>query len=164
MRLEKRFSRRTQFLASYALGSYKGTNGLGGVAFPGTGFNNDNWFENYGPLPTDLRHILNLSGFVDLPWRFQVSFSVSAYSRPPFSAYVSGMDFNGDGTQNDLLPGTTVNQFNRGLDEDDLARLVERYNQEFAGKLTAGRPDRSACDAARQLFLQRQLLHPGPAR
>jgi len=137
VRLEKRFSRRTQFLASYALGSYKGTNGPGGNQFPGTGFNNNNWFESNGPLPTDIRHVLNLSGIVDLPRRFQLSFSVSAYSLPPFSVYVSGMDFNGDGTQNDLLPGTRVNQFNRGLGNDDLARLVERYNQEFAGKLTA---------------------------
>jgi hypothetical protein len=68
---------------------------------------------------------LNLSGFVDLPQRFQLSFSVSANSRPPFSVYVSGIDFNGDGTQNDLLPGTKVNQFNRGLDKGDLASLVE---------------------------------------
>ena len=138
VRLEKRFSRRSQFLASYALGSYKGTNGPGGNQFPGTGFNNDNWFESNGPLPTDLRHILNLSGVIDLPRKFQVSFSVSAYSRPPFSVYVSGMDFNGDGTQNDLLPGTRVNHFNRGFGKDDLARLVENYNQRFAGKLTAG--------------------------
>ncbi|MDQ3174517.1 MAG: hypothetical protein M3Q91_12550 [Acidobacteriota bacterium] len=50
---------------------------------------------------------------------------------------MSGIDFNGDGTQNDLLPGTKVNQFNRGLDKEDLARLVQLYNQEFAGKLTA---------------------------
>jgi hypothetical protein len=136
VRLEKRFSPRTQFLASYALGSYTGTNGPGGNQFPGTGFNNYNWFESNGPLPTDLRHILNLSGMIELPRRFQLSFSVSAYSRPPFSAYVSGIDFNGDGTQNDLLPGTKVNQFNRGLSEDDLAQLVQSYNQQFAGKLT----------------------------
>ena len=138
VRLEKRFSRRTQLLASYALSSFKGTNGVGGVAFPGTGFDNDNWSESYGPLPTDLRHVLNLSGFVDLPSRFQVSFNISAYSRPPFSTFVSGVDFNGDGTTNDLLPGTRVNQFNRGLGKDDLARLVESYNQQYAGKQTAG--------------------------
>jgi hypothetical protein len=59
---------------------------------------------------------------------------MSAYSRPPFSAFVNGIDFNGDGTTNDLLPGTTVNQFNRGLHKENLERLVERYNQEFAGK------------------------------
>ena len=34
VRLEKRFSRRTQFLASYALGSFKGTNGLVALPFP----------------------------------------------------------------------------------------------------------------------------------
>ena len=140
MRMEKRFSRRTQFLASYALGSYTGTNGPGGVQFLGTGFNNDNWFESNGPLPTDRRHILNLSGVVDLPRKFQVSFSVSAYSRPPFSVYVKGIDFNGDGTQDDLLPGTKVNQFNRGLGKDDLALLVAQYNQQFAGKPTASNP------------------------
>ena len=137
VRVEKRYSRRTQFLVSYALGSYKGTNGPAGNQFPGTGFNNYDWFESYGPLPTDLHHVLNLSGVVEFRWRLQVSFSVSAYSQPPFSVYYGGFDFNGDGTQNDLLPGTRVNQFNRGLDKDDLARLVARYNQEFAGKLTA---------------------------
>jgi len=136
VRLEKRFSHRTQLLVSYALGSDKGSNGAApsGAEVAGVGFNNFNWFENYGPLPTDIRHILNVSGFVDLPGRFQVSFSVSAYSAPPFSAYLSGTDFNGDGTMNDLLPGTTVNAFNRSLDKNDLERLVERYNQEFAGK------------------------------
>jgi hypothetical protein len=135
VRLEKRFSRRVQFLASYSLGSIKGSNG---TEIPGNGFNIDNWFENYGPLPSDRRHVLNLSGSVDLPWKFQVSFSVSAYSRPPFSPYLNGVDFNGDGTLSDLLPGTIANQFNRGLDKEDLAALIIRYNQQFANRLTLG--------------------------
>ncbi len=143
VRAEKRFSRGNQFLASYALSSFVGTNGTGtgtsenagGRVF---GFNNDNWFENYGPLPTDQRHVLNLSGFVELPWRLQLAVSVSAYSAPPFAPYVSGVDFNGDGTINDLLPGTTVNQFGRGLGKDDLARLVDDYNRQFALKRTLG--------------------------
>jgi hypothetical protein len=143
MRVEKRFAGRAQFLGSYALGSFVGSNGTGtGTSEAGGGrvfgFNNNDWFENYGPMPTDQRHILNLSGFVDLPWRFQVAFSVAAYSRPPFSAYVNGVDFNGDGTVDDLLPGTTVNQFGRGLNRDDLVRLVAAYNAEYAGRLTAG--------------------------
>lgn len=146
VRAEKRFSGRGQFLASYALGSYVGTNGTGtGTSeAPGGrvfGFNNDDWFENYGPLPTDLRHILNLSGSVELPARLQLSFSVSANSRPPFSPFVGGIDFNGDGTRDDLLPGTSINQFNRGLNRDDLARLVARYNQDSAGRpLPNGQP------------------------
>jgi hypothetical protein len=134
VRAEKRFSNRTQFLISYGLGSFEGSNGPG----VGTGFNNDDWFENYGPLPTDIRHIFNFSGFVDLPWQFQISFNLSAHTPPPFSAFLSGIDFNGDGTRDDLLPGTRVNQFNRGLGKEDLVRLVENYNQEFAGKQTLG--------------------------
>jgi hypothetical protein len=145
VRIEKRLARRFQFLGSYAFGSNAGTNGTGTGTVEPTGgrvfgFNNDDWFENDGPLPTDQRHVLNVSGFVELPWRFQVAFSVSAYSRPPFSAYVAGMDFNGDGTQNDLLPGTKVNQFGRGLDAEDLQRLVEQYNAQVAGQRTPGGP------------------------
>jgi hypothetical protein len=145
VRVEKRLTRGFQFLGSYALGSFVGTNGTGTGTVEPTGgrvfgFNNDDWFENYGPLPTDQRHVLNVSGFVELPWRFQLAFSVSAYSRPPFSAYVAGMDFNGDGTQNDLLPGTRINQFNRGFNRDDLERLVEQYNAQQAGRRTPTGP------------------------
>ena len=54
---------------------------------------------------------------------------------------MSGIDFNGDGTRDDLLPGTRVNQFNRGLNKDDLVRLIERYNRESAGtRLPNGQP------------------------
>ena len=130
-----------------------GTNGTGTGTAENTGgrvfgFNNDNWFENYGPLPTDQRHVLNLSGFVELPWRLQIAFSVSAYSRPPFSAYVAAMDFNGDGTQNDLLPGTKVNQFGRALDKHDLERLLDLYNAQSCGPADPHWSDRAAPDAA----------------
>jgi hypothetical protein len=138
LRVEKRLSRGTQFLLSYALGSYVGNNGTatGTVENTGgraTGFNNDDRFENYGPMPTDLRHVLNASGIVILPWGFQAALNVSASSRPPFSVWVPSVDFNRDGTQDDLLPGTRVNQFGRGLDEADLADLVPRYNATVAG-------------------------------
>jgi hypothetical protein len=123
---------------SYALGSYVGTNGStnGTVESTGgraTGFNNDDWFENHGPTPTDLRHVFNGSGIVNLPWGFQAAFNVSASSRAPFSVWVPSVDFNHDGTQDDLLPGTRVNQFGRGLDKTDLPDLVQRYNTDVAG-------------------------------
>jgi hypothetical protein len=89
--------------------------------------------ENYGPLPTDLRHILNVSGYVRLPWRFQAAFSLSAASRPPFTAWLEDLDINGDGTNDDLLPGSRVNEFERGLGSDDLRRLVEAHNEQSAG-------------------------------
>jgi hypothetical protein len=58
-------------------------------------------------------------------------------SAAPFSAYVGGIDFDGDGTKDDLLPGSTVNAFNRGMGRADLERLVAQFNQTYAGKKDA---------------------------
>src|SRR5262249_48065639 len=56
-----------------------------------------------------------------------------SYSNPPpFSPFVGNIDFNGDGTVSDLLPGTVLGQFNRGLGRADLGRLVDQFNQTFA--------------------------------
>ena len=137
LRLEKRLGGGTQLLVSYALASYEGTNGVSGgggatTGVVGTGFSNTNWTQNYGPLPTDVRHTLNVSGTLDLPSAFQVAVNVAASSAPPFSAYVGNVDFDGDGTKNDLLPGTAVNQFGRGATMADLAALVAQYNAQRA--------------------------------
>jgi hypothetical protein len=142
LRAQRRFSGRAQMLASYALGSFVGSNGTGVATSenPGGrvfGFNNDNWFENYGPLPTDSRRILNVSGAVELPKDFMLAMSMSAYSAPPFAPYVSNVDFNGDGTINDLLPGSTVNQFRSSSDKRTLEALVSNYNRSIAGTPTA---------------------------
>jgi hypothetical protein len=134
VRADKRFSRGWQFLGSYAYSSNVGNNFS-------NGFNNDNPLGNYGPLDRDVRHILNLSGLVQLPLRFRFGFVVTYYSKPPVSAFLGGLDLNGDGTTGDLLRGTTVNQFNRGLGKEDLRGLVDEFNKNYAGKRDArGRP------------------------
>ena len=143
LRARKRFPGRGQLLASYALASFVGSNGTGTGTTEATGgrvfgFNNDNWFENDGPLPTDQRHVLNISGAIALPFDINLGVNVSAYSAPPFAPYLANVDFNGDGTLNDLLPGTTVNQFGRDLGKDDLIALVQDYNQRVAGTITPG--------------------------
>jgi hypothetical protein len=130
LRAEKRFSRHWQFLGSYAWSSNVGN------SF-GSGFDNINWLANYGPLDRDIRHILNLSGVVELPKSFQLAWTTTYTSKPPFSAFLGGIDLNGDGTTDDLLPGTKVNQFNRGLDKPDLLRLVAAFNANYAGKTDA---------------------------
>jgi hypothetical protein len=38
-----------------------------------------------------------------------------------------------DGATGDLLPGTTVNAFNRGMGRADLERLVAQFNPTYAG-------------------------------
>ncbi|PYV51520.1 MAG: hypothetical protein DMG98_25750, partial [Acidobacteria bacterium] len=126
VRAEKRFSHGLQFLASYAYSSNVGDNFA-------NGFSNDHPLENKGPLDRDVRHILSLSGLAQLPKGLQMGVFVSYISRPPFSAYVGGLDMNGDGTTDDLLPGTSVNEFNRGLGKRDLRRLVDEFNRTYAG-------------------------------
>src|SRR5688572_19310190 len=98
--------------------------------------NNDTWFESYGPTAGDRRHSLTVSGIVDLPWGLRLSSISTFQSKPPFRAQIAGIDFNGDGTINDLLPGTKWNELNRGLSEADLRRLVENYNGTLAGART----------------------------
>jgi hypothetical protein len=126
MRLEKRLSKKSQFLVSYAYSKNVGNNRV----------NNDDWFEGYGPLDRDVPHILNASAIFDLRWRFQLAFNSTYYSALPFTAFVTGLDFNGDGTDGDALPGTKVNRFNRGLGVPDLVRAVDAFNQTFAGQRT----------------------------
>jgi len=128
VRADKRFSRGVQVLGSYAYSNNTGTAGTGG----GPGFNLDNWLANPGPLVTDFTHIANVAGVVQLPWRFEIGLNFSYSSAAPFNAIVGGIDFNGDGTVGDLLPGTTIGAFNRRLGRSDLLRLVDQFNQVYA--------------------------------
>ena len=124
LRAEKRFSHGFQALGSYA---YSNSTAMR----VDNGFNLDNWLQNAGPDgPT---HLLNLAGVTQLPGRFELGLNFSYSNTLPFSAYVGGIDFNGDGTTGDLLPGTTLNAFNRGLGRADLQRLVQQFNTTYAG-------------------------------
>jgi hypothetical protein len=127
VRLDKRWSRGIQFRGSYALSNHKGFNGV---------INNDNWFESYGPRDTDRRHVFTFSGIADLPWDLRLSGISKILSGPPFRAQLFGLDLNGDGTLNDVLPGTGWNELNRIVDADELSGLVDEFNTNFAGQRT----------------------------
>ena len=133
LRADKRFNRGWQLLGSYALSRNSGTNA-------GSGFDLENWLLNTGPSSNDVTHVLNIAGVAQLPWRFDLGLNYSYSSAPPFTAFLGGIDLNGDGTPpaagsaGDLLPGTTVNAFNRGLGRADLERLVADFNRSYAGR------------------------------
>jgi hypothetical protein len=137
IKAEKRLSHGFSFVGSWAFSKNTGTSDA--VA---NGFNLEDWHENHGPLPTDFTHIFNFAGMARLPLRLELGFNFSCLSAPPFSAYLTGIDFNGDGFNGDLtinpnlgdlLPGSTVNTFNRGMNREDLTRLVNQFNQTYAG-------------------------------
>ena len=123
LKMDKRFSHRYQMQVSYALQGQDGQNGI---------YNLDNWNQYYGPqLP---RSILNVSGVIDLPWKFQVSFISSYTSRAPFQPIIPGVDLTGSGVSGFPLPGIGGGMFNFGLGQSDLTRLVNQYNHTYAGK------------------------------
>jgi hypothetical protein len=123
VKLDKRFTHRYQMQVSYALQGQDGQDGI---------YNLDNWNQYYGPqLP---RSILNVSGIVSLPWKFQASFISSYSSRAPFQPIIPGVDLTGSGISGFPLPGMNNELFNFGLGKSDLARLVNQYNQTYAGK------------------------------
>jgi hypothetical protein len=134
VRADKRFAKRYQVLASYALQSNQAladTQYDGGASSVGI-YNLNNWSASYGPVSP--RQILNISGTVDLPWKFQLSFISSFSSRDPFQPFIPGVDLTGSGINGFPLPGSGYNQFNFGLGQSDLVNFVNQYNQTYAGK------------------------------
>ena len=130
VRADKRFSHRHQVGVSYALQSDTNIYGIQQLYTPITNLNN--WLQNVGP--SSPRHILNLSAIVEAPGGIRLSLISSFTSRQPFQPQITGTDFYGTGVDQFLLPGSGTNQFNFGLGKNDLARLVDQYNQTYAGK------------------------------
>lgn len=123
VKLDKRFARRFQFTSSYALTDQHGYNGI---------IDNDHWNASWGPQGS--RHLLNVSGVVELPWGFQLGLISSTATRGPITAFVNGVDITGGGTTNQPLPGIPINGINRGFGKSDIETSVANWNQNIAGK------------------------------
>ena len=52
------------------------------------------------------------------------------------SAGIFTSDVTGDGTIGDVLPGTNVGSYNRGVKPGDLNKVIANYNSKYAGTLT----------------------------
>jgi hypothetical protein len=120
VKLDKRFSKRYLFTASYALTNNHGYNGINDL---------DEYNKTWGPQGA--RHLLNVSGLVDLPWGFQVGVISSMSSRGPINPMVSGVDLDGDGTTSEPLPGLSWNCVNRGCGKEDVRRAVAEWNTKY---------------------------------
>jgi Carboxypeptidase regulatory-like domain len=129
VKVDKRFSHRFQLTASYALQS---SQSIGDVTQ-----NLNNFFATYGPdLP---HHNLNISGFVDLPWGFQISLLSAFQSHPPVAPTIGGINNAGtDITSSGYTPFLAL--FGKGYSgftsNSDLRKLVAQYNSTIAGTLT----------------------------
>src|SRR5262245_11847625 len=138
--LEKRFSGRTQFSVGYALSSNTGFIDTGVIGGGFTSYDDPNLAT--GNIPDHRRHRLVISGTWMLPdytgnngflrglfSSWSASLVSYTYSAPPLDTLLTGLDLDGDGISQTLLPGTTRhNTFGQGLTEAQLRELVAQYN------------------------------------
>ena len=149
VKVDKRFSGRYLFVASYALSKFTGFNSVGNGPI-----NSNNFHEGDDFQGSDRRHRFTFSGFVDLPTydggnRFgrgvlngwQLGLIMPIVSKPPLSNLISNVDLDGDGISSLILPGGTFNGFGTRYGADKLRSLVSQFNTTYKDKTTVrGQP------------------------
>jgi hypothetical protein len=100
----------------------------------------------FGPSLLDRTHQLSFGGYAELPAGLQLSVIAHFWSPlstslvVPFTNLGPGeifrTDFTGDGTVQDLIPGTRVGSFDRGIDASNINQVLTNYNSTIALNLT----------------------------
>jgi hypothetical protein len=135
VKVDKRFSRNYQFTVSYAWSRYVTWNGI---------YNYENINDSYGINGGDIPHRLVFSGIWNLPqWNagpraargmvngWQLSAISDMRTSGPGSPSI-GVNLNPDGApNNNVLPGMGINTFGRGVDAEEVRRLVAAFNAKY---------------------------------
>lgn len=137
---------------SYAYSKYVSTASDSDFINLATDFNNP--LHYVGPNGLDRRHQVSFGGVMDLPYSFRLGFIGHFYSPLPVTLYLpptgsaGGIfvtDVTGDGTgdgsfaaggNGDVLPGTNIGSFGRGVKASNINSKIQAYNQVFAGQPT----------------------------
>jgi hypothetical protein len=100
----------------------------------------------FGPSVLDRTHQLSFGGYANLPGGFQLAIVGHFWSPLSTSLVVPitnvGLgeifrtDFTGDGTLQDLIPGTHVGNFDRGINASNINTVITNYNNTTALNLT----------------------------
>jgi carboxypeptidase family protein len=99
----------------------------------------------FGPSLLDRTHQFSFGGFADVPAGFRLSVITHFYSPLPNTLTVQNTgsfgqifqtDFTGDGSTQDLMPGTTLGNFDRGINASQLNNVITNYNNTVAGNPT----------------------------
>lgn len=102
-----------------------------------------------GPGALDRTHQISIAGHFDLQRSFQLSFISHLFSPLPQTlrfqqssggAEVLVTDVNGDGSTGDLIPGTSVGSYMRGIKATGLSSFISSYNSIMAGGANPATP------------------------
>jgi hypothetical protein len=109
----------------------------------------DNYNHYYGPSALDRTNQFSFGGVANIAKGLQLSLIVHADSslpqtltippgaqRLPTTAQIFQSDLTGDGTTGDVLPGTNVGSFGRGVTDKNINTYIDAYNTKYAGQLT----------------------------
>jgi hypothetical protein len=156
--------KRMSLITSYALSRFKSQ--VPDQAFINNSVDWDNPGKYFGPSAQDRTHILGVGAVMDLPWATRVSTSTHwatagaltlALADSGLPGEIFRSDLTGDGTVDDLIPGTNIGSFGRDVKANDINKLINQYNSASAGQLT---PAGQALVSA-GLFSQAQLTALG---
>jgi hypothetical protein len=133
--------RNLNWQASYSLSRFDSTARDGDFFKNATDNNNPTSF--FGPNSLDRTHQFSFGGFADLPGSLRFGLIGHFYSPLPLTitlptttASIFSTDVTGDGTAGDILPGTNVGSFGRGVSAGSLNAVIGKYNGTMANKPT----------------------------
>jgi hypothetical protein len=130
MKLNKRFSHRYTFTASYQLASQYSSTNVQDL------LNRDASYS-----PNLARNTLNVAGTVHLWWGFDLSLNMAAISRSPVTPTISGLYLPGTAPTSTSgsgpLPTLPLNCLALTCGQSDLQAAVDQYNSTYAGTKNA---------------------------